>query len=305
MRNVRIEPRPDGYAGRFQALGSPCEVLSEAVSAALAKALTLQAATEAWRIEDKFSRYIAGNIIDRVNSAKGQPVEVDKETAQLLDFSVTLHELSDGAFDITSGVLRRVWKFDGSDKVPPAEKVSELLGSVGWSKCEWRSPVLRLPANMEIDFGGIGKEYAVDRAILKLREISDTPCLVNFGGDLAVTGPPVTRRAWGIGIEGAERPGTEQLIELRQGAIATSGDARRYLLRDGIRYGHVLDPRSGWPVRDAPTSITVAADTCTQAGMLATLAMLKGPNAEEFLSGQAEQHWCRRTHGARESSAAP
>jgi thiamine biosynthesis lipoprotein len=148
---------------------------------------------------------------------------------------------------------------------------------------------------MEIDLGGIGKEYAVDKAILELGA-KDTPCLVNFGGDLAVTGPPGRRKAWTVGIEGVDQGDAAKLIELRHGALSTSGDARRFLEKDGIRYGHVLDTRTGWPVKDAASSITVAADTCTQAGMLATLALLTGSAAEQFLEGQAEQYWCRREH---------
>lgn len=275
-------------------MGSPCELLTEAASAKDAEELTALVATEAWRIEDKFSRYLGGNIIAEINSANGRPIEVDEETAQLLDFAATLHQLSDGAFDITSGVLRRAWTFDGGDRIPADETVTELLHLVGWKRCEWQAPVLQLPQNMEIDLGGIGKEYAVDRAVLELRASAAVPCLVNFGGDLAITGPPQLRNAWSIGIEGIELDAADKLIELRQGAIATSGDARRFLRRNGIRYGHVIDPRTGWPVSDAASSITVAADTCTQAGTLATLAMLRGRDAEQFLDGQAEQYWCRR-----------
>lgn len=275
-------------------MGSPCELLTEAASAKDAEELTALVATEAWRIEDKFSRYLGGNIIAEINSANGRPIEVDEETAQLLDFAATLHQLSDGAFDITSGVLRRAWTFDGGDRIPADETVTELLHLVGWKRCEWQAPVLQLPQNMEIDLGGIGKEYAVDRAVLELRASADIPCLVNFGGDLAITGPPQLRNAWSIGIEGIELDAADKLIELRQGAIATSGDARRFLRRNGIRYGHVIDPRTGWPVSDAASSITVAADTCTQAGTLATLAMLRGRDAERFLDRQAEQYWCRR-----------
>lgn len=275
-------------------MGSPCELLTEAASAKDAEELTALVATEAWRIEDKFSRYLGGNIIAEINSANGRPIEVDEETAQLLDFAATLHQLSDGAFDITSGVLRRAWTFDGGDRIPADETVTELLHLFGWQRCEWHSPVLRLPQNMEIDLGGIGKEYAVDRAVLELRASAAVPCLVNFGGDLAITGPPQLRNAWSIGIEGIELDAADKLIELRQGAIATSGDARRFVRRNGIRYGHVIDPRTGWPVSDAASSITVAADTCTQAGTLATLAMLRGRDAEQFLDGQAEQYWCRR-----------
>ena len=149
---------------------------------------------------------------------------------------------------------------------------------------------------MEIDFGGIGKEYTVDRVSQKLRESSSSSALINFGGDLAVTRPPTERQGWQVGIESVSEhgPAADRVIELRAGALATSGDARRFLLRDGVRYSHILDPRSGWPVRRAPHSVTVAADTCTQAGMLSTLAMLEGENAEAFLRAEEVRHWCRR-----------
>ena len=293
-RHVDIESVPHGFAGRFNAMGSPCELLCEAATAGDAESLASVVASEAWRVEDKLSRYLSGNIIDRINSADGKPVRVDDETAQLLDFAATLHVLSEGAFDITSGVLRRAWTFDGSDKVPAADAVTALLDLVGWGRAVWQSPRLTLPAGMEIDLGGLGKEYAVDRAVLELQSASEVPCLVNFGGDLAVTGAPQQRAAWTVGIESPDGGAGPNLLELRQGALATSGDARRYLQKDGKRYSHVLDPRTGWPIEDAPSSITVAADTCTQAGMLSTLAMLKGSGAEGFLAGQSENFWCRR-----------
>jgi thiamine biosynthesis lipoprotein len=301
-RNLSIEALQQGYSGRFQAMGSPCELLCETGSHRDAEKWTAMVAGEAWRIQEKLSRYVDGNIIHRINSANGKPVEVDPETAQLLDFAEQLYSISGAAFDITSGVLRRAWTFDGSDNVPSKNEVKTLLHLVGWDKVTWRSPTLTLPAKMQIDLGGIGKEYAVDRAIVLLRASSAEPFLVNFGGDLAVTGPPQTRKAWTVGIEAIREKDAEisrpaKLIELRQGALATSGDARRFLLKDGIRYGHVIDPRTGWPVRDAASSITVAADTCTQAGMLSTLAMLKGLRAEQFLDSQSEQSWCHRgTH---------
>jgi len=283
-----------GFSGRFHAMGSPCELLSEAPSAIEAEVLTALVANEAWRIEDKFSRYLGGNIIDQINTAEGRPLEVDDETSHLLAFAETLYELSDGAFDITSGVLRQAWTFDGSDRLPTIAEVEKLLTYVGWEKADWDTPILMLPPRMEIDLGGVGKEYAVDRAVLELQATTQTPCLINFGGDLAVTGPPKRRPAWTVGIEAVVRGEADKLIELRHGALATSGDARRYLEKDGTRYSHVLDPRTGWPVSGAASSITVAADRCTQAGMLATLAMLKGLSAERFLTDQAEEYWCRR-----------
>ena len=86
----------------------------------------------------------------------------------------------------------------------------------------------------------------------------------------------------------------ERDLQLRAGALATSGDARRFLLKDGVRYGHILDPRTGWPVRGAPRSVSVAAPSCTEAGVLSTLAMLQGAGAEAWLAAQAVPHWIVR-----------
>lgn len=284
-----------GYAcGSFMAMGSPCELLIDSSDPSVVESLLDVVATEAWRIENRFSRYLRGNIIDKINGSMGRPVEIDDETASLLDFADMLTELSDGAFDITSGALREVWKFDGSGNVPDEHAVESVLKRVGWDKVRWQTPFLTMQDGMQIDLGGIGKEYAVDRAASKIAVHSDTACLVNFGGDIFATGAPSKSDGWQVGIESlntAARAKTKS-IRLKNGALATSGDARRFLLKDGIRYSHILNPVTGWPIKDAPRSITVAADTCTQAGMLATLAMLKGKKAASFLEQQAVQYWC-------------
>ncbi len=165
---------------------------------------------------------------------------------------------------------------------------------VGWDKVRWRAPELTLLPGMEIDLGGIGKEYAVDRAAALVRPLS-TRCLLNFGGDLLALGPQAGGAPWRVGIESVIAARTPaRHIELGNGALATSGDARRYLLKDGKRYGHILDPTTGWPVVGAPRSVTVAAATCTEAGMLATLALLQGADAEQFLAAQGAQFWLLR-----------
>jgi len=297
VRQVSVEAGQDCLVGHFDAMASPCEILIESDDRAEAARLTKLAAGEAWRIEDKFSRYLAGNIVARMNSARGNAITVDDETASLLDFADTLHTLSKGRFDITSGVLREVWTFDGGDGLPDPQAVKDVLQRVGWDRVTWRRPVLTLQAGMEIDLGGIGKEYAVDRVAGRLREAGTCSALVNFGGDLAVTRAPRQRQAWRVGIEpvsAANKERNETVLEIATGALATSGDSRRYLQKDGIRYSHILDPRSGWPVERAPRSVTVAADTCTEAGMLSTLAMLEGYNAEAFLDGEGAMYWCRR-----------
>ena len=289
---LRVDFLPRGvHAIRFAALGCPCEVLVQGVPAEDAFLLGEAAAREAWRIERKFSRYLADSVTAAIHQARGESVTVDEETAALLNFARDCYQLSDGLFDITSGVLRRVWTFDGSDRVPEASAVERVLPLVGFSKLQWECPCLQLPEGMELDFGGIGKEYAVDHAFAIVKALTKAPFLVNFGGDLRASQPP-DHGPWQVGVE---RPGLEgaavMLLDLSTGALATSGDAHRFLIRSGIRYGHVLDPRTGRPVSGGPRSVTVAAASCTEAGMWATLALLKGKDAASFLQTEGRIHW--------------
>jgi thiamine biosynthesis lipoprotein len=145
-----------------------------------------------------------------------------------------------------------------------------------------------MPAGMEIDLGGIGKEYAVDRAAALIAAHTASAFLVNFGGDLFASAPRRGGREWGIGVDDPERTGEAALyrIDFARGGLATSGDARRFVRWNGKRLGHILDPRTGWPVEDAPRSITVIAPTCVEAGTLSTLAYLRGPGAKAFLEEQ-------------------
>lgn len=300
-----LEFRDDYWLGSFQSMASPCELLMDTTDERLARKLLAIAEQEARRIETKFSRYRDDNIIYQINHSHGQAVEVDEETAALLDYANQCHEISDGMFDITSGVLREVWQFDGSDNIPSEKSVEKLLPRIGWQKVSWQRPRISLPDGMEIDLGGIGKEYAVDKSALLLEQFHIS-VLVNFGGDLYTNKPRSNGQAWIVGIENPDKlvnkkrkPKNMQQysideFDLERGGIATSGDTRRYLLKDGIRYSHILDPRTGWPVRQAPHSVTVAAGTCTDAGILATLAMLHGKEAESFLKAQGVMYWCKR-----------
>ena len=277
------------YVGKFTAMSSPCEILLDHSNLDLAHAQVQAAAQEAARIEQKFSRYRTDNIVYALNHADGKAVQVDEETAHLLNFAATLHTLSDGLFDITSGVLRRVWKFDGSDNIPQPADITKLLPLIGWQHARWENPLLTLLPGMEIDFGGIGKEYAVDRAFLQLAGMDDRALLVNFGGDLRARGPCQNGSAWQVGVEKPQAAGQAiEIISLLTGALATSGDARRFLLKEGVRYSHILNPKTGWPIQDGPRSATILASDCVLAGMLATLTLLAGKDAEKFLNEQED-----------------
>ena len=277
---------------RFHAMASPCELLLAVDDAAAARAAATAAIAEVRRIEQKYSRYRADSVLSGLNAAAGRPCPVDGETAGLLDYADRLWQLSGGLFDITSGVLREAWHFDGSDRLPAPAAVAALLPRVGWHRVRRDAGQVWLPAGMALDLGGIGKEYAVDRALAAANAVVAAPMLLNLGGDLATNGDRHPH-AWTVGIEDAAG-GPPALWRLRAGALATSGDSRRFLLRDGVRYGHILDPRTGWPVAGAPRAVTTVAASCLEAGTLSTLAMLRGEGAEAFLAAQGGQYRIQR-----------
>lgn len=286
--------REDGYlAGRFMAMASPCEVLIEQATESLARQIVDVAAACAWRVERKFSRYRTDSVVHMINSNAGRAVVLDAESAALIEFGATLTQMSEGRFDITSGVLRKAWTFDGGSVVPTQAQIDAIMRWVGWRHVEWRNPVMKLQPGMQIDLGGIGKEYAVDLAAARVEDIAPgCSCLINFGGDIVVRNPRQDGQPWRVGIEGCERGGIAvRLVHLNRGGLATSGDSRRFVLHQGRRYSHLIDALTGWPVPDAPHSITVAADTCTQAGTLTTLAMLRGKDCEQFLRASGAKYW--------------
>jgi thiamine biosynthesis lipoprotein len=294
-REVKCQPRDGGFTLSFFSMASLCEILIDTQDKALAQKMGLIAANEAWRIEDKYSRYNQNSLCSKINTNAGEVTHIDQETYQLLEFAHQCYEMSEGAFDITSGILRQAWRFDGSDNIPSEESVEALLAFVGWHQVNYSPETFSMKQGMEIDFGGLGKEYAVDRAILLLSNIAKVPFLVNYGGDLAVSGKRQDNKAWQIGIEHpAFMSDKSTLVTVKEGAIATSGDANRFLLKDGQRYSHVLDVKTGWPIKNSPASITVAAPQCIQAGFLATLALLQGQNAEALLKQQEIMYWSIR-----------
>ncbi|WLD57480.1 FAD:protein FMN transferase [Salinispirillum sp. LH 10-3-1] len=285
------------WRARFNAMGSTGEILVDADKNALQQPMldaVRTAAQEVWRIEDKYSRYLNTSVISRLNQQAGKAQTVDPETAGLLNFAAQCYQLSDGLFDITSGLLRKIWRFgsDGLTTFPEPVQITQLLPHIGWQRLTWTGTDLTLPEGMEIDFGGIVKEYAVDRTLLQLSAALNLPCLVNLGGDLRCNQSRAGGAPWNLGLE---NPDSVQeaigALSLHAGALATSGDTRRFFMHQGTRYGHILNPLTGYPVMGAPRSITVAAPTCTEAGILSTLAMLQGVQAGDFLREQQVPHW--------------
>ncbi len=290
---VQLTQTDYGYVARFYAMASPCDCLIETENEESAKQIAQLAANEAWRIEHKYSRYKSNNYFAHINSSNGNPVAIDDETFQLLTFAAQCYQVSEGMFDLTSGVLRNVWHFKQASRFPDKQDIEKLLPFIGWENISFTKDSITIPPHMEIDFGGIGKEYAVDRAANIIAEAYPaTSVVVNFGGDLRVTSAPKSRPQWNIGVD-SQLPGIERSIFISVGAVCTSGSTERYIIHNGKRYSHILNPKTGYPVQDSPKTVTIIADHCLQAGMMATLAMLQGSQAESFLTDQNVKYFCQ------------
>ncbi len=278
----------------FRAMAAENEVQVHSDDAGFAESAATRAITEVLRIEEKYSRYLDASVVSRINSgAGGERVAIDAETHGLLMFAEACFAQSEGLFDATSGVLRRAWRFDG-ERVPGDDELAALVALVGWPRVELGAGSVRLPVpGMELDFGGFGKEYAVDRAALALRDVGVTSALVNLAGDLAILGPQPGRKPWRVGIQHPRRRDTLlATLPVTSGAIATSGDYERFIEVDGVRHCHVLDPRTGRSARGFQ-SVTVHAPSCLVAGSAATIAMLKGAREGlEWLRTLGLAHLC-------------
>jgi thiamine biosynthesis lipoprotein len=270
----------------FKAMGTPCEIQLFARTKEKARKIANAAIIDVQRLEALYSRYQPQSFLSKINQAAavGGSISVDEETAGLLDYAATCYEQSEGLFDISSGLLRQAWKFN-QHQLPDQSLIEGLLSRIGWRKMLWLRPVLKFSIpGMEIDFGGIVKEYAVDRAAALCREHGIKHGFINLGGDIKVIGPRADGSPWCIGIKHPHnKDALLDTLFLYEGALASSGDYERCITVNGIRYGHVLNPKTGWPVRHL-AAVSVVGDFCVVAGSASTIAMLKEDKGTEWLT---------------------
>ena len=262
----------------FKAMGSPCELRLYANDKKTASQIANDAIAEVNRLEIKYSRYRNDSVTTKINNSAGNKngIKIDTETALLLNYAQVGYEQSAGLFDITSGILRKAWDFR-SNKIPEQQEIEALLPLIGWNKLIWNPSILCLPLQgMELDFGGYVKEYAADVAANFCILAGVQGGLVNLGGDICIIGPHPDGSPWKVGIRHPRNPSMPMsFVMLSKGGLASSGDYERFMMVDGIRYAHILNPHTGWPVNTL-ASTSVCAEQCVVAGTSSTIAMLKG-----------------------------
>ncbi len=274
-------------------MGSPCEIRLYCANQKEARACYEVMLEEVKRLESKYSRYTEDSITTKINRAAGThtAVEVDSETIALLHYAEQLYQQSDGLFDITSGVLRQAWNFK-ANTLPTNEAIDSLLPKVDWRLVEISENSVRLPKEgMEIDFGGYVKEFTTDTVSVKALDFGIRSGMVNLGGDIRALGPHPDGSPWRVGIQHPRIPQTPiAIVDLHQGALATSGDYERYMVVDGVRYCHLLDPQTGWSLQPEYTSVSIIAESCLIAGSFSTITLLKSQSEPDWVHESGLPH---------------
>lgn len=270
-------------------LGTLCEIELGADSDKVGTDVISKAFGEIKRFDEMFSVYKKQSNVSRLNLlGSGQRVEVTPETYELVGLSLQYAELSQGLFDITIYPLVKAWGFYElkDNVVPQKEVIQEAVNRVDWTKVHLEEDAGKKFISfqgmfMGMDLGGIGKGYICDQVASFLRRQGVENFLVNIGGNIYAAGLSPSEKPWTIGVRDPHQE-QEFLMEitLQNQAVATSGDYERYFEYEGKRYGHILNPKTGWPIEDR-VAVTVISDTATQADAGSTILFLADPTERD------------------------
>jgi len=262
------------------------KVVGEPLTRARREEISVVIGQQLERVNSRMSTYLPDSELSRFNLYTGsEPFPLSPETLAVLRAAMAVSEATDGAFDITVGLLVEAWGFGAGEADPdgPSEaQIEDLRGRVGWRQLQIEAGgVRKMDPLLACDLSAIAKGYAVDLVAGALEELGYSDYMVEVGGEVRVAGFSARREPWRIGIERpevAERR-LQEVMPLTDIALATSGDYRNFVVRDGRRLSHTIDPRTGRPVEHAGASVTVLADRCMTADAWATALMVLGPEA--------------------------
>lgn len=233
------------------------------------------------------SAYLEDSELSRFNvdTRVGEKFHISGDFLRVMMVAQKLYRITDGAWDGTISPLVNLWGFGSSQNqkhIPEKEVIQALLGDIGFKHIEVSQEgyLLKKKASISVDLASIAKGYAVDQVAGLIRDHGIENFIVEIGGEVFASGFRKDGQPWRVGINrpeaGANYNQVYKALDLQESALATSGDYRNFFEIEGVRYSHVLDPRTGYPVVNGVVSVSVRADTCTVADGLATAIMVLG-----------------------------
>lgn len=278
---VQIPPDSRGVRSvSFRAMGTQCAIQFRCDDQKTALKFLADALGWLGKFEAKFSRFQPESMVSRINQAAGKSwVNIDPEMEQMLDMAAAMHRLTGGILDAAILPLLRIWDWKKvHEKLPTEAEVQAALALSNWREVQRQPGKIFLPREgMGLDFGGFGKEHAVDQVIAIARRHGIQDALVDLGRDIFAIGGNGLHPFWHVGIQSGIQP--DQCIgglAVSGYAVCASGDYARRFEHKGVRYGHILDHRTGWPVSHGLRAVTVLAPTCLVAGIYATCVFAMG-----------------------------
>lgn len=234
------------------------------------------------RVDRLMSTYRADSEVSILNNTpEGQSLSVSTQTYYVLDAAQNISRLTGGAFDITVGPLVDLWGFGSQykqDMVPSREDILGAKSLLNWQAIKLNEGQAVKVQNVRVDLSAIAKGYAVDQVASTLKGLSVEHFLIEVGGEISVFGLNKHKNAWVLGIEQPNISGRKAYttISLKNNSLATSGDYRNFYEKDGERYSHTIDPKTGYPVTHRLASVSVIASSCMESDALATALMVMG-----------------------------
>ena len=262
-------------------MGSKFQITVVANDSSVANKQIDLAIEEIERIENLISEWQPHTQVSEVNRNAGiKPVKVDKELFELTKRALYYSKISNGAFDISTAALDKVWKFDGSmTEKPTEESIAKSIEHVGYQHIvldSVHSTIFLQKSGMKIGFGSIGKGYAADKGRELMQKLGVQAGIVNASGDIATWGTQPNGKPWRIGINNPfKRQHTAKILKLKNSAVATSGSYEKYAEIDGVRYAHIINPKTGYPSTGL-TSVTIYGPSSEFANALSTSIMVLG-----------------------------
>ena len=241
--------------------------------------LLQDALQECGRYEALLSRTVEGSDVWNINHAQGKPVTVSDDTLEILECARQVSELSGGLFDVTIAPVSTLWDFtSGAAVLPEAEAIAAAAALVDISKLTIEGSEVTLPEGMMIDLGGIAKGYIADAVKGYLEQRGVKSAILSFGGNIVAIGKKPDGKPWKVGIQDIDKPTGEYMLVARNfgGSTVTSGIYERGFDLDGVRYHHILDPNTGWPVQNELASVTIFSESSMWGDALATSAFALG-----------------------------
>ena len=270
-----------GFKKSKKLMGTEMEITVVSADEKAAHKVIDAAFAEIRRIEELMSTYIPESQISKINSAAGKKaVKVDHELLRLIKRAVEYAEMTEGGFNIAVGPLIKLWRVSEGGNIPKKDEIKKTHEIIDYRDIvinEKKETVFLKKNGMAIDLGGIAKGYASDRAEIVLKKNGIVSGIVAVAGDINAFGKKEDGNKWRVGIQHPRKKGKFiGIIELEDEAVSTSGDYERFFIRDGKRYHHIIDPKTGEPAGKCQ-SVTIIAKEATATDALSTGIFVMGP----------------------------